>query len=440
MKIVRGSWAWALPCGAAFLYFFGLVLSANAANHQQLKAHVPAAVKQLTPIQRLHDQHTLHLAIDLPLRDQKGLDALLQQIYDPANPLYHHYLTPQQFTERFGPTQQDYETVKAWAKSNGLQVTRSHLNRVVLNVSGTAAAVERALHLNLNVYKHPTENRTFFAPDAEPSFDLDVQIQNISGLEDYYRRKPSLRLKSAANGSPPLAANQLSAIPANGRSSTHSTATMTPAGTGSGTSGSYLGLDFRAAYVPGTTLAGAGQNVALVQFDGFWINDITAYAVQAGISMPNITVIPIDGGVSSPTSDNSEVCLDIEMVMSMATNVSRIYVYEEPNDGSPWEDILSQIVNDNLCKQISCSWFGGSANPAAENIFMQMAAQGQTFFCASGDSDAFTGAIPFPDESPDITLVGGTTLTTTGPRGAYVSETVWNWGGGTGSSGGIAPD
>src|SRR5208283_847390 len=72
-----------------------------------------------------------------------------------------------------------------------------------------------------------------------------------------------------------------------------------------------------------------------------------------------------------------------------------------------------------------------------------MALQGQTFFNASGDSDAFTGLIPFPSDSPHITEVGGTTLTMSGKASAYSSETVWNWGieygeDGVGSSGGIS--
>ena len=71
-------------------------------------------------------------------------------------------------------------------------------------------------------------------------------------------------------------------------------------------------------------------------------------------------------------------------------------------------------------------------------IFQQMAAQGQSFFNASGDYDAFTGLIDFPGDTPYITQVGGTTLTTSGPGGAWVSETVWNWGDGIGSGGGIS--
>ena len=78
------------------------------------------------------------------------------------------------------------------------------------------------------------------------------------------------------------------------------------------------------------------------------------------------------------------------------------------------------------------------AEPVAEQIFQQMAAQGQSFFNASGDNDAYTGLINFPGDSPYITQVGGTTLTTSGPGGAWVSETVWNWGDGIGSGGGIS--
>ena len=118
-----------------------------------------------------------------------------------------------------------------------------------------------------------------------------------------------------------------------------------------------------------------------------------------------------------------------------------VIVYEAPNS-SPWEDILSRMANDNAAKQLSCSWGGGPPDATAEQIFKQMAAQGQTFFNATGDSDAFTGQIPFPSDSPNIVEVGGTTLNTISPGGAWSSETTWNWGynqgGYVGSSGGIS--
>src|SRR5207302_2303818 len=119
---------------------------------------------------------------------------------------------------------------------------------------------------------------------------------------------------------------------------------------GSGPGGSLRGNDFRSAYVPDTSLRGTGQSVGLLQFDGYYTGDITRYQQQAGL--PNVTLInvPIDGGVPTPGSGNSEVCLDIQMVISMARGIERIYVYEAPNP-SPWVELLSRMAKDNQSKQ-----------------------------------------------------------------------------------------
>jgi uncharacterized repeat protein (TIGR01451 family) len=404
------------PYLSVLLLLAGIASSRSAAVNglQRLRSvHIPAAVARLAPVGTLPGSQNLKLAIGLPLRNEQQLDTLLQELYDPANPNYHHYLTTEEFTQRFGPTEADYQAAMSFAKSKGLTVTVTHPNRVLLDVEGTVTDIQKAFHLALRTYRHPLEGREFFAPDAEPSIDLGVPILNISGLDNYSLPRPISRIR-------PFSAS----------------AKATP-NAGSGPSGSYRGSDFRTAYVPGTSLTGAGQTVGLLQFDGFYANDIATYASQAGLPSIPVTVVPVDGGVSTPGGGNSEVCLDIEMVMSMAPGVTNIYVYEAPNP-SPWVDLLNAMATHNpLSKQLSCSWGGGSANATAENIFKQMAAQGQSFFNATGDSDAFTSAISFPSDSTNITEVGGTTLTT-GSGPSYSSETVWNWGGGTGSSGGIS--
>ncbi len=159
------------------------------------------------------------------------------------------------------------------------------------------------------------------------------------------------------------------------------------------------GPDFRTAYVPDTTLGWHGQVVGLLQFDGYLTSDITYYESKAGLPNIPLTNVLMNGfsGAPSGTGGEVEVCLDIEMAMSMAPGLSKIIVYEMANGGN-WIDLLSRMANDNLAPQLSCSWYrpGHGADTAADTIFQQMAAQGQTFFSASGDSDAFPGLIPFP--------------------------------------------
>ena len=413
----------ALSLGVAC--FLAFTAQAQTTGKQRLHGHLPEAVARfhLQPNGRLSAMQHLNLAIGLPLRNETALDSLLQQIYDPASPNFHQYLTPEQFTERFGPTEQDYQAVIDFAKANGLTVTGRHPNRVVLDVSAAAADIERVFHVTLHTYRHPSDARDFYAPDVEPSIDLAVPILQVSGLNNYSLPHPSLKIQAVV-----------------------STTGVTP-NSGSGQWGDYMGNDFRAAYVPGASLTGSGQSVALVQFDGYYSNDIAAYISQAGLTnYPiSLTNVPVNGGVPFPGGGNNEVCLDIEMVIAMAPGVSTIIVYEAPNNSTPWSTMLSRVANDNLAKQISCSWSGGGPDAVSEGIFKQMAAQGQSFFNATGDKDAFTSSIPFPSDSTNITEVGGTVLTTTDAGGAYVSETVWNDrtpnpnGGNWGSSGGISP-
>jgi hypothetical protein len=206
-----------------------------------------------------------------------------------------------------------------------------------------------------------------------------------------------------------------------------------------------MGHDFRAAYAPGVVLTGSGQAVGLFELDGYYASDITAYEASNGLPNVTLTNVLLDGFTGPPDGGDDEVSLDIEMAISMAPGLSQVIVYE----GYDPDDVLNSMATGNLAKQLSCSWgWYYDSDATLDQIFQEFAAQGQTFFQASGDSDAYGGEnTPFqPADNPYITVVGGTTLTTTSPGGPWSSETTWNWGveyypydNGIGSSGGISP-
>jgi hypothetical protein len=379
-------------------------MSGQAADVQSVPGHVPAAVARLQPLDRLPAASQLHLAFGLPLRNRPALTNLLQRLYDPASPDYHQYVTPEEFAARFGPSAEDYQALTDFINAHGLKVTATHPNRTLLDVSGAVADVEKLLHVTLRVYPHPKEARTFFAPDTEPSLDLTVPVLHISGLDSFVLPRP-MNLKAAS---------------------------PTPA-LGSGPNGSYMGNDFRAAYIPTSPLTGAGQAVGLLEFDGYFPSDVAAYRTLT--ALPNVPLknVLLDGFNGLPGGNNTEVSLDIDMATCMAPGLSAVIVYE----GEVTDDILNRMATDNLAKQLSASWLY-PIDATSEQIFQQFGAQGQSFFNAAGDYDAYVGGVDTPADDPNITVVGGTTLQTSGPGGAWVSETVWNWGNGTGTGGGIS--
>lgn len=409
----RGTPWWAAYClGVILLWGVEMSSSAAAATTPLLSRHVPSVISHLTPLGRLAATNELRLSIGLPLRNPEGLTNLLVQLYDPASTNYHHFLKPEDFAARFGPTEADYEAVADYSTAHGLHVVQRHDNRLVIEVSGPVAKVESALHTRLRTYAHPREARTFFAPDNEPTLDLAVPVLHIAGLDNY-------QLPQAQNHPVPLQAqDQISSASASG----------------SGPGGSLLGGDFRTAYASGVTLTGAGQRLALVQFNsGFYAADLAAYAAAGGISNVPVSTVLLDGYNGGPGLDNGEVSLDLEMAMAMAPGLAGITVYE----GSNPDDILAQIATDDTAAQISASWIY-PVDATTLQLYQQFAAQGQSFFNSSGDSGAYAGVVSSPCDVPYITVVGGTTLTLTNSGSAWGGETAWNRGNGIATGGGIS--
>ncbi len=362
----------------------------------------------------------MNLAIGLPLRDPAGLTAFLEELYDPASPSYRQYLTPEQFTEKFGPTEADYQKVIEFARNHGLTVTQTHGDRMLLDVSGPVGAVESAFGISMQVYQHPMEARTFFSPDVEPTIEAGIPIQDISGLSDFELPRPRM--------SKPIPV----------RPGNHSRANA-----GSGPGGLFMGSDFRAIYAPGVTQTGSGQSIGLLEFDGYYTSDVSQYLSMAGLPTVPVQTVLLDGFNGVPTtganSGNSEVALDIEMVNAMAPGLSNIVVYEAGPNGLA-NDILSAMSSNTVVKQFACSWsFGTTPRTTMDSYFQKMVSQGQCFCAASGDSGAYLLSIPQPSDDPYIVLVGGTTVGTSGPGGAWISETTWNAGDGFFlSSGGVS--
>jgi subtilase family serine protease len=404
---------------ASLLKIVALVLLVNFVCQAQavplMTRHVREAVRtgQARSVGHLPATQTMRLVLVLPLRNQAELENFLQELYDPSSTSYRQFLTVEEFTARFGPTPEDYDAVIHFAEANGLTVVGTSRNRLNLDVSGSVENIEQALHVTMGVYQHPSENRTFYAPDREPTPYLSVQLWHITGLDNYSIPHPNIVHRN-------------------------NSADKSNATTGSGPSASFLGSDMRAAYYAGTALTGSGQSLGLLEYAGTDLADLATYYSNVGqTNNVPITLISTDGtstSCSEPSCDDIEQTIDMTQALGMAPGLSSLVMYIGSSDAS----IFNAMATANpLNAQLSSSWTWGPPDPSTDNpYFLEFAAQGQNLFQAAGDYGAwnFESGI-FPADDVYVTSVGGTDLETSSAGGPWSSETAWSDGGG-----GISPD
>jgi len=398
-----------------------MVLGVNVVSHAEPQSLLTRHVREVTlngqapSVGRLPATQSMRLVLVLPLRNQDELDSFLKELYDPSSPSYRQFLTVEEFTAKFGPTQEDYNAVINFAAAHGLKVVGTSRNRVNLDVKGSVASIEEAFHLTMGIYQHPREDRTFFAPDREPTPDLAVRLWHISGLDNYSIPRPAVM---------------------------HRDMSVRPnATTGSGPSASFLGSDMRAGYYGGT-LTGTGQTLGLLEYVGTDLADLTTYFKNANeTNNVTITLKSTDGTsvtcLARQGCDDTEQTIDMTQAIGMAPGLSSLVMYVGSSDSAIFN---SMATASPLNAQLSSSWTWSPADPGTDNpYFTEFAAQGQNLFQAAGDSGAWTasgsGAEIFPADDVYITSVGGTDLDTSSAGGPWSSETAWSDGGG-----GISPD
>jgi subtilase family serine protease len=396
-----------------------LVCGVNVLSQAQSQTLLTQHVREATSngkaplVGKLPASQSMHFDIVLALRHQPELENFLQELYDPSSHSYRHFVTPQEFTERFGPSQEDYDALVSFAKANGLTVTGGSRDSMDVQFRAPVAAVEKAFHVSMNVYQHPTENRTFYAPDREPTVDLPFQLWHISGLDNYSIPRPAV---------------------------VHRPASLAKSEAGSGGScpgGSFCGSDMRAAYYGNGSLNGTGQSVGLFEYSGYDIADLNTYFKNAG-QTDNVPVIGIStDGTNLFCDDNEdgnecdvEQILDMTQAISMAPAMTGLYVYVGSTDTAIFG---SMSTNSPLNAQLSSSWTWIPPDPSTDDpYFMKFSAQGQNLFQAAGDSGSYStfGVPTWPAVSPYVTTVGGTDLVTQSAGGPWGSETAWVDGGG----------
>ena len=290
----------------------------STAQLEPLFGHVPVEVNTSTKLAPMDRDNVLSLSIMLPLNNEAELELGLMEVTNPKSPYYGHFLSHEEFVNRYAPTTSQVSAVESHLKAHGMRIDYIDANRLIIHATGRVETINTVF--NTEIWHFADHNgERFYAPVYELQVDKSIQIHSVHGLENRFHAKPHYKLLNTSEQSTQMG-------PAQG---------LTPA-------------DIKSAYSLSSTLDGTGQVLALLELDGFTQADITAY--ESAFNLPNVPVVTVlvDNATGVPGEGAAEVTLDIELMIALAPGVSQIIVYEGPNSSQGIIDTYNKIATDQF--------------------------------------------------------------------------------------------
>ncbi len=451
---------------SVFVIFGVCTVQAQTSSSQAvtLVGNHPAEVASLRPMAHANSAAQLSMQVTLGLRNRGELDQLLRDQQDPASPSYHRWLTPAQFTARFGPSQQDLDAVAQWLGAQGLKITATSLAQRYLRFSGAVTDAERAFGTNIMVFGDGTAYSNITDPVIPAR--LGGVISAIGGLDNFLH---SMAVSNSPVSPQPAAAasgwsagslellDSGPALPVSGRGAIAPAPDVTIGGVTA-----FGPADFYSFYDEDSLISG-GDCIAIVGDSDYLASAVTTFNSTFGLPASSITTVLADTVNPGFNSDETEALLDLEWSHAVASGTATRFYLGNNNTASANGSIVDAIqkaVTDNTCGVISVSFDLCGASPSfytgtVSPIYAQAASQGQSIFVSSGDEGA--AGLVFNSiqnqcvaatsrnvnelgADPNVTSVGGTefipNFDANGNNVGNVPESAWNDG--SGASGGGA--
>jgi len=407
-------------------------------------------------------QQMLRLVITLQPPHPAAEEEFLRQLQDPASPNFHKYLSQSEWNERFAPSAKDEQAVVTWAQSQGLTITQRYPNRLLVDVEATVAVIEKAFAVTINSYQ--IGNETYVSNDRAPSLPAALGnlthsvmgLNNIQAMHTHFPKKPApiyspgppsvLSEHIEADGD----VSKLDAAMAAGDKKAkqfYSFGAYDPSDLYSSFAYNYIalkGLGHCCNPLNNPGNSPAASSIAIAIGGDFLTSDINTFTSTYGLAV-NVQKILLFGAGLCTTYENCdpEATLDTEWSTAMAnsfgpsTATAKVYVYEGPDYMiSSLLDAIEKAASDNNARVLNMSWGGSEAGTTSyyltdfHNVFNGMVAQGWTLVAASGDggatADCATVSVSSPASDPNVTAVGGTTLSAL--DGGYQGEVGWTGG------------
>ncbi len=148
-----------------------------------------------TPLERMVFQ------LEPSIAQQAALDSLVEAQHDPRSPLYHQWLTPEQYGARFGASLQDLARITGWLAGHGFRVDEIPLSNRQMIFSGTAEQVEDTFPTEIHRYMVGGVSHIANTQDPQIPSALAGVVGGIVSLHDF-RSVSQIRSRTALSARP----------------------------------------------------------------------------------------------------------------------------------------------------------------------------------------------------------------------------------------------
>jgi subtilase family serine protease len=121
---------------------------------------------------------------------EAAIKQLLAEQQNQGSSNFHNWLTPQQYGQMFGPSDQDIQTITNWLQSHGFEVANVSPGRHVIEFSGTASQVQEAFHTTIHHYSVDGEEHWANSSDPQIPAALAPVVVGVKSLHNF-RAKPT---------------------------------------------------------------------------------------------------------------------------------------------------------------------------------------------------------------------------------------------------------
>src|SRR5262245_8563098 len=147
---------------------------------------VPSKAKVQNLLAPQDTSQQIRMMLSFQVNDEAGLEQLISDLNDPGSPMYHQWLTPEEFGQRFGRSEAEFNEALSWLQSQGFDVDRPYPSRMSIGFTGTVEAVQRAFNVQMGLYWDSNENRSFYSNTNAPTLppEIDAITVGLDGLNN----------------------------------------------------------------------------------------------------------------------------------------------------------------------------------------------------------------------------------------------------------------